>query len=94
MTMTQESAETIGLQALAWIVGNEELLPVFLGASGASQDDLRQQAGNTEFLGSVLDFFLMDDAWVTQFCDAINLPYDTVMKARMSLPGGEVINWT
>lgn len=94
MTMTRESAETIGLQILAWIVTNDDLLPTFLGASGASEDDLRQQAGNVEFLGSVLDFLLMDDAWIKQACDAIGAPYDALMQARMALPGGEMINWT
>ncbi len=94
MAITRDSAETIGLQVLAWLVGNEELLPVFLGSSGASEADIRQQAGNAEFLGSVLDFILMDDAWVTQFCDGHNLPYERLMQARMSLPGGEIVNWT
>ncbi len=94
MTMTRESAETIGLQALAWIVTSEDLLPTFLGSSGASEDDMRQQAGNPEFLGSVLDFLLMDDVWIKQVCDAIGAPYDALMQARMSLPGGEVVNWT
>ncbi len=43
MTMTQESAETVGLQALAWLAGNEDLLPVFLGSTGASAADVRKR---------------------------------------------------
>ncbi len=90
----QESAETIGLQALGWLVGNEELLPVFLGATGASADDLAKNARKPAFLGSVLDFLLMDDAWVMAFCDSVNLPYQAPMQARAALPGGAQINWT
>ena len=92
--MTRESAETIGLQALAWLAGQDELLPVFLGATGAGEDDLRQRAGDLDFLGSVLDFLLMDDAWIVEFCDTQGLAYDRVMQARAALPGGQQVNWT
>lgn len=94
MQNTAASAETLALQALAWLVGNEDLLPVFLGASGASEADLRARAGEPEFLGSILDFLMMDDAWVISFCDAQGLAYETPMKARMSLPGGAQVSWT
>jgi len=94
MAMTQETAETVALQALAWLVGNEELLPVFLGSSGAAEADLRSRAADPEFLGSVLDFLTMDDAWVMAFCDAHKLSYETPLHARWSLPGGAPVNWT
>lgn len=94
MSLTRETAETTALQALGWLVGNEELLPVFLGATGASESDLRAAAGDAEFLGSVLDFLLMDDAWVIAFCDAQTLPYERVMEARQALPGGGAVHWT
>jgi len=92
--MRQENAEAIGLRVLGWLVTNEDLLPVFLGATGASSQDLRDQAGDVEFLGSVLDFIMMDDAWVVQFCDLEALPYDVIMQARQSLPGGAQVSWT
>lgn len=92
--MRQEQAETIALKALAWLVGNDELLPVFLGATGASLDDLKVRAGEPDFLVSLLDFMMMDDAWVMEFCGAEGLPFDTPMLARQALPGGAEINWT
>lgn len=94
MSLSQESAETTALQALAWLAGHEELLPVFLGATGASEADVRAGATDPEFLGSLLDFIMMDDAWVVQFCDHAGLPYDRVMGARQALPGGAQVNWT
>jgi hypothetical protein len=90
----QDNAETIALQALGWLVGNEELLPVFLGATGASVSDLAKSAKQPTFLGSVLDFLVMDDAWVIAFCDAAGLPYEAPMQARAGLPGGEQMHWT
>ena len=94
MDQSQDFAETIGLQCLAWLVGNEDLLPVFLGATGASEGDLKLRAGDPEFLGSVLDFLMMDDAWVIAFCEAHGLPNEAPMRARMALPGGAQVNWT
>ena len=92
--MTPDAAETVGLKALAWLAGNDELLPVFLGATGANAEDLRNQAGDPAFLASVLDFVTMDDAWVTAFCDSAGLSYDTPLRARQALPGAEQVHWT
>ena len=94
MMMTQNSAEVLGLTALSWLAGNDELCPVFLGASGATQDDLRANAADPVFLGHVLDFIMMDDAWVIQFCDANGLAYTDPMMARQMLPGGGAVHWT
>lgn len=94
MSKSADAAETLALMALGWLVGNEELLPVFLGSTGASEDDLRNQAGSAVFLGGVLDFLMMDDAWVMAFCDSNGLGYGEVMQARAALPGGEQVHWT
>ncbi len=92
--MQQDTAETIALQALGWLAGNEELLPVFLGATGAGEDDMRERAQDPEFLGSVLEFLMNDDTWVVEFCDSRQLRYDQPMLARQALPGGAQVNWT
>lgn len=94
MSYSQESAETLALQALGWLAGNDDLLPVFLGNSGVSEGELRERATDPLFLGAVLDFLMMDDAWVVAFCDANKVPYDNLMTARQALPGGEQVHWT
>jgi len=94
LSYTQESAETLALTALGWLAGNEDLLPVFMGASGLSEDDLRARAADPEFLGAVLDFLMMDDAWVMQFCDETATAYAAPGQARAALPGGEQVHWT
>ena len=94
MQISADGAETLALNALAWLAGNDELMPVFLGATGASEADLRARAAEPEFLGSVLDFLTMDDNWVMQFCDSQGLAYEMPLQARMSLPGGAQVNWT
>jgi len=94
MSFSCEAAETLALKALAWLVTNDDLLPVFLGSTGASEGDLRAQASDPAFLGSVLDFLMMDDAWIIAFCDAHDIAYEHPMFARAALPGGEQVNWT
>jgi hypothetical protein len=94
MAHTQDTAEALALEALGWLAGNDDLLPVFLGASGASLDDLRTRAAAPDFLGAVLDFILMDDAWVIAFCDTAGRAYTEVAAARAALPGGQQVNWT
>ncbi|KHA52939.1 DUF3572 domain-containing protein [Sulfitobacter geojensis] len=94
MQKTQESAETLGLQVLGWLVADEDLMPVFQGSTGVSEADIRARAADPQFLGAVLDFLMMDDAWVIRFCDAHSVPYERIMQARAALPGGEQVNWT
>ncbi len=48
--MDNATAETIALQALAYLVSEEETLRGFLGQTGVSADDMRSRAGNAEFL--------------------------------------------
>ena len=90
----QEAAETLALRVLGWLADSEDLFPVFLGATGASADDLVTNAAKPEFLAAVLDFLLTDDAMVIAFCDAAALPYEAPNQARSALPGGDLINWT
>lgn len=92
--MTEDAAEIFALQTLGWLVGNDDLRGVFLGATGASEDDLRARASEPEFLVSVLDFLMMDDAWVIACCDAHAAPYETAMLAKQALPGGAERHWT
>jgi hypothetical protein len=92
--MTSDRAEAIALQALAWLVGDEDLLPVFLGSTGASTGDLATGATDTAFLASVLDFLLLDDAWVLRFAKSAELPPEDVMRALNSLPGAAQVHWT
>ncbi|MBO9453522.1 DUF3572 domain-containing protein [Tropicibacter sp. R16_0] len=94
MPFSADSAETLALKALSWLIGNDELLPVFLGSTGASEADVKAQVSNPEFLGSVLDFLMMDDAWIVAFCDDNTIPYDHLMQARAVLAGPADMHWT
>lgn len=89
-----QSAEVLALEALAWLVANDELLPVFTGSTGVLETEIRDRATEAEFLASVLDFVMMDDAWVLAFAKAAGHPPELLMRARAALPGGAQVNWT
>ncbi len=91
---SREAAETLALDALAWIATEEDLLDIFMGSTGASREDLAQRLNDGEFLGSILDFVMMDDAWIVKFCDDRRLSYTAPGQARAALPGGQQVNWT
>lgn len=92
--MKQEAAEIVALKCLAWLAGNDELMPVFLGSTGASSSDLRERARDPDFLVSLLEFVTLDDAWVVQCCDAQDLKYEAPMMAMAVLQGAGRTHWT
>ena len=72
----------------------KSLIPEDAYETGASEADLRAGAQDPEFLGSVLDFVMMDDAWVVAFCAEAGLENTAPMAARAALPGGAQVHWT
>lgn len=92
--LAKHSAEVLALEALGWLVAEEDLLPIFLGSTGAGEAELRARAAEPEFLASVLDFLLLDDAWVLRFSSATGHAPEMMQRARAALPGGAAVNWT
>lgn len=92
--MTENEAEIVALKAMGWLAAEDELLPVFLGHTGASVDDLKTRVQDPDFLIAILSFLTMDDAWVLAFTDAMGLSPDTPLRALQALPGGAEVNWT
>ena len=85
--MTTEHAETIALQALAFLVKDEALLSHFLTNSGLTPQDLKTRFREPELLGGVLDAILADDAVLLAFCNTMSLSPETLVIARRMLPG-------
>ncbi len=84
----------LAIRALGWIASQDDLLPAFLAATGASPADLRKAASQPDFLRSVLEFLLQEDARIIAFCDATGLPYGEPMQAHLQLLGEAGRNWT
>lgn len=94
MALSLEMAEMIGLRAVAWLAANDELIQVFMGSTGASEADFRAGLEDPDFQGSVLDFIMMDDAWVHSFCADQGMAPTAPREARALLPGGGEVHWT
>ena len=92
--MDREIAETRALEVLTWVLSEDDLIQVFMGATGASQNDLRSNTLSHEFLLSILDFVLMDDRWVISCSKFLNIDPTQIQLIRMSLDGGQEMTWT
>ena len=92
--MDKEIAETRALEVLTWVLSQDDLIQVFMGATGASQNDMRSNTLSHQFLISILDFVLMDDRWVISCSKFLNIDPSQIHLIRMSLDGGQEVNWT
>jgi hypothetical protein len=84
---SQQSAETIALKGLTFLVNAPDSLDRFLALSGTSGVELRERAEEPEFLAAVVDFLLTDEPLLTAFCEAESLDAQAIHRARRMLPG-------
>lgn len=92
--MSQELAHLIGLRSLTWLAGQDALFEAFLSSSGGDAAQVRAQANDPALLASVLDFVLMQDAWVMDCAAAQQIRPEAVAEARAVLGGGDRMHWT
>ena len=78
----REVAEIVAVQALGFIAGDAERLGAFLAESGIGPQSLRAAATDPQFLVSVLDFVLRDDATVKAFAKTSELHPTNIAAAR------------
>lgn len=85
--MNRERAETLALQAVSFLAGDEDRLDRFLLLSGMDGNDLRERIADAAFLGGVLDHILAHEPDLIEFAEAVDLPPEQVARARAALPG-------
>jgi hypothetical protein len=85
--MKQEQAETLALQALTFLVDDEDRMDRFLALSGLDQNDVRQRIGDPAFLGGVLDHLLGHEPDLLEFATAAEIDPMLIQRARAALPG-------
>ncbi len=88
--MDRSEAEILALKALSWVAGTEDMLQRFAAHTGVEIRDLRDLAGDPEFLSALLDFVLSDDVLAKAFCEEALIETHLLHHARRSLPGGTV----
>jgi hypothetical protein len=80
--------ETMALQALAFLAGDDDRLERFLGSTGIAPNSLRSIARDRAALGAVLDYLLGWEPLLLEFAAAHDLPPESIAAARRKLPGG------
>jgi hypothetical protein len=81
----REVAEIVGIQALSFLAADSARLGAFLAETGIGPETLRKSASDPQFLVSVLDFVLRDDATVKAFAEASQLHPTNIAAARQVL---------
>lgn len=91
---TRDEAAATALRAAAWLASDRERLDHFLAASGIGAGDLQAGLAEPHVQAAILDFVLMDDAWILAFAASAGIAPEHVAAARTMLPGGQAPNWT
>ncbi len=86
--MTPDQAATIALKGLAWLANCDEELNRFLELSGMDRTALRSRADEPDFLASLLDFMLANEAVLVDFCHNTSIDARAIHQARHVLSGG------
>ncbi|MCC5999711.1 MAG: DUF3572 domain-containing protein [Pararhodobacter sp.] len=94
MPLSQQQAEAFAAQVLQWLSSDAARIGGFLGASGLGPAELRQLAGQPEFLLAVLDFLMADEPQLLACCADLDVPPQRPAEARAALPGGDEWHWT
>ena len=90
-----QQEELLSIKVLEWIARNPSLFATFLNMTGSTEESIKKNYSNREFLASVLDFLLMQhDNLILECCKAISVEPEEPLMARRALPGGAEYNWT
>jgi len=79
--------ETLALQALAFLLADDDRLTRFLGLTGIEPAALRSIATDKAGLGAVLDYLLNWEPLLLEFAASVELAPEAVLRARADLPG-------
>jgi hypothetical protein len=86
-TATQETAELLAIQALAFIAEEPERLNGFLSVTGIEFGAIRDSAREPGFLAGVLEHMLGDENLLIAFADSAGIDPAEIARARQALGG-------
>ncbi len=78
-------AETLGLRALAYVIGDADLGPRLLSVTGLDVQTLRQRAGDPALLGAVLTFLEQHEPDLIACAAALEVKPEALVAARRIL---------
>lgn len=88
-SQNRENAESLAIQALAFVAADPELLPRFLAITGIDASDIRRVAREPGFLAGVLQFIAAHEPTLMRFSEETGTPPQAVSAALRALPFGD-----
>jgi hypothetical protein len=82
-----EAAQTLAIEALAWLAAEPERIGRFLAMTGIGPEDIRQAAREPQFLAGVLEHIISDERILLEFAVHTQVDPPTVERARAVLGG-------
>ncbi len=86
--MNQPEAETLALNVLNFLAGDEMRLQRFMTVTGMDPHALRGNVSDPAFLAGILDYLLQDESLIYMFASTYNTPPGQPAQARRVLVGG------
>jgi len=83
----REAAETLALQAAAFIFADESLMNGFVGLTGADPRDVKENLADPGYLAGVLEYLLSREEELVQFCEAQDINPEAPKRAWVLLSG-------
>jgi len=81
------AAETLAIQALAFLGEDAERLGRFLAVSGIGPADLRAAAAEPQFLAGLMDYVASDETLLVEFAKHVDLAPEEIARACAVLGG-------
>jgi hypothetical protein len=86
-SLTQDEAEAIAIQALAFLAGEPARLAQFLNLTGTNLSDVRQRVNDPSFLQAILDYVVAEESILLVFAAGVPVAPETVVAALNVLQG-------
>jgi hypothetical protein len=84
-TPSRDDAERVALEALGYLIADEDRLWAFLGATGLEPGTIRQAARTPGFLAAVLDHVAANERLLIALAAALAIKPERLMEARRTL---------
>jgi hypothetical protein len=82
---SQQTAEMLAVQALAFIAGDDTRLSSFIAATGIAAQSIRDAAREPNFLAGVLEHILADENLLIAFADSAGIDPAEMARAHRTL---------
>lgn len=86
---SQKNAETLALQAVAFLASDDQRIERFVTTSGLDPASLKRGINDSTMLAGVLDYILGDETLLLDFAAFADIDPEAPVRARRALPGFE-----